>query len=142
MNYEKQYLLAEATRFFKEHKRSPKVVEWNKPNNYPTLWYVRKEFGSWIKFLNEAGLELNTQVKKKYIICEICGSKFTTTRINRTICDSQKCRYIRDSIYHVRILKERYECSAFHFIPENKLIDYFSCLYKVKKANLPMIGVI
>jgi len=142
MNYDKQYLLAEAVRFFRKHDRSPKAAEWEAINNYPTVWYVRKEFGSWTNFLKTAGLSLNTQAKERYIICEICKKTFATTRVNGKICDSKKCRYIRDSIYHVDSLKKRYKCSLFHYIPNDKLIEHFACIYDIKKKNLNTIEVI
>jgi len=142
MSYEKQYLLVEAARFYSQYNRSPKAAEWDKINDYPTVWYVRKEFGSWTKFLTEANLPLNLQTKSKYINCEICKRPFETSRINRKICDSKKCQYVRDSLYHVNVLKEKYKCSAFHFIPEDKLIDYFSCVYQAKKEYVNMVNVI
>lgn len=142
MNYEKQYLILEAERFYKEYNRSPKATEWDEKNSYPTFWFVKKEFGLWTDFLKKAGLPLNTQCKEKYIICKICGRKFKTTRINRKLCDSAKCRYINHSVHHVKHLKERYACSVFHFIPEDKLIEHFACLYKIKKKNLSMMRVV
>ena len=142
MKYIKKYFIIEAQRYYREYNRSPKMLDWNGKNDYPKYWEVRDEFGYWTDFLREADLPLNTNVGPKHIICEICGMKFTTTRANRKICDSKKCRYVRDSIYHVKDLKERYECSAFHFIPEDKLIDYFSCLYEIKKKNINLMRLV
>lgn len=142
MNLTKQYLLTEAMRFHREYKCSPKIKDWRAKNSYPSFNEVRQSFGSWTAFLTEAGLDLNIPIKEKYIICKICGRKFETTRINRNICDNRKCRYIRDSIYRVKYLKEKHTCSVFHFIPEDKLIDYFSCVYSTKKDNLLMVKVI
>ena len=142
MNHIKQYYIFEAKRYYKEYNKSPRMLDWNGKNDYPKYWEVRDEFGHWTDFLREADLPLNTQVKTKSITCEICGREFTTGRTNRKICDSKRCRYIRDSLYHVKYLKERYDCSLFNFVDEDKLIDYFSCLYKVKKKNLPMMKVI
>ena len=142
MKYIQQYFIAEAQRYHKEHNRSPRMLDWKGKDDYPNYWDVRSEFGLWSKFLNAAFLPLNIPVKSKRIACEICGMEFTTGRTNRKICDSKRCRYIRDSLYHVKYLKERYDCSLFNFINEDKLIDYFSCLYKAKKENLPMMKVI
>jgi hypothetical protein len=142
MKYIKQYFIAEAQRYHKEHNRSPKMLDWKGKDDYPKYWEVRDEFGLWSKFLKAADLSLNIPVKAKGITCEICGREFTTGRTDRKICDSKKCRYIRDSIYHVKNLKERYECSAFHFIPEDKLIDYFSCLYEIKKKNINLMRLV
>lgn len=142
MKYIKQYFIAEAKRYYNEHNRSPRMLDWKGKDDYPNYWDVRDEFGYWTDFLREAGLPLNTNVAPKHIICEICGKKYRTTRANRKICDSKKCRYIRDSLYHVEKLKESYVCSIFHYIPKDKLVEYFSCLYDIRKKNLPTMKVI
>ena len=142
MKYIEQYFIAEAKRYHKEHNRSPRMLDWEGKNDYPSYWEVRSEFGLWSKFLTAANLPLNTQVKPNYITCEICGMEYKTTRANRKICDSKKCRYIRDSIYHVKYLKERYDCSLFNFIDDDMLIDYFSCLYKIKKKNINLMRLV
>lgn len=142
MNYEKQYLLAEAKRFYSEYDCSPRMKDWDTDNDYPTVWYVRKAFGAWTTFLREAELPLNSPKKERIMTCEICGINITTKLANKKICNNKKCRYIRDSLYHVNFLKKKYVCSMFHFIPEDKLIEYFSCVYNVKKKNLSMIEVI
>lgn len=142
MNYEKQRLLFEVKRFYGEHDRSPRMRDWDSINDYPTVWYVRKSFSSWTNFLREAGLPLNNPKKERLMTCEICGINITTKFANKKICGNKKCRYIRDSLYHVKFLKERYKCSMFHFIPEDKLIKYFSCMYEIHKKNLPSMKVI
>ena len=138
----KQYYILEAKRYYKEYNKSPRMLDWSDKEGYPRYWDVRDEFGYWTDFLREAGLPLNTNVGPKHIICEICGREYKTTRANRKICESKKCRYIRDSLYHVKYLKERYDCSLFNFVDEDKLIGYFACLYSVKKKNLPTMKVI
>lgn len=142
MNSQKEHYLSEAKRFFVEHNRSPRTIDWTIKTDYPNQNDVRNVFGSWQNFLNAADLPQNKVSKTRYILCEICGNKFETTRSDRKICDNKKCRYIRDSILHTKYLKKKYECSMFHFVPDDKLVDYFSCMYQIKVKNLPSMKVI
>ena len=143
MNLQKQHYVNEAKRFYEEHNRSPRMLDWTINNTeYPNQNDVVNVFGSWRKFLDEADLPQNKVYKTKSILCEICGLEFKTTRKDRKICDSKRCRYIRDSILHTRYLKKKYKCSMFHFVPDDKLVDYLSCMYDVKMKNLPSMKVI
>ena len=148
----KEFLLSEIRRFFIEEGRNPKQLDFVISNRggYPDYMEYRNTFNiDWSEILKLAGLYTDAKTKTKTsrietfnINCEICGIEAVVTREDRKICDSNKCRYVRDMLLIVKHNKRKYKFSIFHYVPDEELKEYYKKLYDLKKKNISMLGVV
>ena len=137
-------------RFFKEEGRNPKQLDFVVSNkgDYPEYMEYRNTFKiDWSEILELAGLSVEAKFKKFRvrtftINCEVCGMETTTTRKDRKICNSKKCRYVRDMLLEAKYNKRKYPFSIFHYVSNEDLKEYYRKLYDLRKKNVHMSGVV
>lgn len=150
----KEFLLIEMRRFSIEEGRNPKQLDFviGNKGNYPEYMEYRDTFKiDWLEILKLAGLYIDdkTEVKIKMshtemfcMNCEICGIEIVTTMKSKNICDSNKCRYVRDMLLVVKSNKRKYPFSIFHYVPDEELKEYYKKLYDLRKKHIYMLGVV
>lgn len=137
-------------RFFIEEGRNPKQLDFviNNKGGYPDYMEYRNTFSiDWSEILKLADLDVEAKVKtfrvRTFSInCEICRIKIVTTRKDRKICDSKKCRYVRDMLLVAKYNMRKYPFSIFHYVSDEDLKEYYCKLYDFKKKNIDMHRVV
>ncbi len=132
-------------RFFKEEGRNPKQLDFaiGSKGGYPEHMEYRNTFKiDWSEILGLAGLNMDIGTKELNIICEICKCSVITTRKDRKICNSKKCRYVRDMLLKTKYNKKKYPFSIFHHVSYEVLKKHYEELYDLRKEHIRTTGVV
>lgn len=141
LKQKKEFLISEIHRFIKENEREPIALDMAIMRGFPSQREFIKAFGSWAKAKESAGCVVFKPERSKKRKCPFCGEEFEPFSGRQKICQSKKCRFVRDRMLTAKYQKKKHAFSIFHYMNETQMVDYFKNLYDVKN-NEKGIGMV